>query len=193
MFQRQFSKFRRVLHTQYKNEVSRCLKQFLNEAKTAGYTVKRLLSDAGKEFDYEAVRKIISDHGITLRIVTPYTPGQNGMSESENRTLVELCKSMLSVSKLSKTVWQQVCETAVYILNTTGKTPITGQAPIELRARQSIQDLSHLRIFGTACYVHILKQFLKKWDNNSVFEHVVGYLNHKVCYQVYIPSSKKII
>lgn len=90
--------------------------------------MNKVLSDGGKELDCEAVQKIISDHGITLRIVIPYTPEQNGVSERENRTLVELGRSMLSVNKLSQTFWQQPCEIAVYILNRTAKTPITGRA-----------------------------------------------------------------
>lgn len=50
-------------YMQNKNEVFKCLKQFLNKAKTEDHKVKTILSDGGKKFDCEAVRRIISDYG----------------------------------------------------------------------------------------------------------------------------------
>jgi len=52
----------------------------------------------------------------------PYAPEQNGDTERENRTVVEFARSVLSVSRLSKLMWAQACETATYVLNHTGKT-----------------------------------------------------------------------
>ena len=48
---------------------------------SAGQVTKILLSDSGKEFNCEAVQKVLEEHGITHRITVPYTPEQNGAAE----------------------------------------------------------------------------------------------------------------
>jgi hypothetical protein len=64
-FKDNYSKFRRVFFTTAKCEVKDCLRKFLNEVKTAGHVTKVLLTDCGKEFNCEAVRKVLEKHGIT--------------------------------------------------------------------------------------------------------------------------------
>ncbi|GFR23429.1 retrovirus-related Pol polyprotein from transposon TNT 1-94 [Trichonephila clavata] len=46
-FKDDFTKYRRVFFMQSKNEVSKCLETFLNEAKNTGHTIKEVLSDGG--------------------------------------------------------------------------------------------------------------------------------------------------
>jgi hypothetical protein len=46
-------------------------------------------------------------------------PEKNGVAERENRIVVELARSMLSVSRLPKPMWAQACGTAAYVLNST--------------------------------------------------------------------------
>jgi len=54
-------------------------------------------------------------------------------------------------------------------------------------------NLDHLRVFGTECYVYIPKTFQKKSENKSVFGRMIGYLNDKDGYQVYMPSLNKTV
>jgi hypothetical protein len=42
------------------------------------------------------------------------------------------------------------------------------------------------------CYVHIPKQFRKKFNKN-VFGRMIGYLNDKNGYQIYVPPLKKTV
>jgi hypothetical protein len=63
-FKDDYSKFRRVFFITAKSEVADCVRTFLKEVKTAGYVTKVLLSDGGKEFNCEAVQKILKEHGI---------------------------------------------------------------------------------------------------------------------------------
>ena len=62
-------KYRRVFFITKK--VADCLHKFLKEVKTAGYVTKVLLSDDGKEFNYEAVQKVFEEYGITHRLTMP--------------------------------------------------------------------------------------------------------------------------
>jgi transposase InsO family protein len=78
-----------------KSEVADCLRKFVKEVKTAGNVTKVLLSDGGKEFNCEAVQKVMEEHGITHRLTMPYAPEQNGAAEQENRTVVESARSMV--------------------------------------------------------------------------------------------------
>ena len=82
------------------------------------------MSDNGGEFDNEEVRDILHSHGITQRLTAPYTPQQNGGSEREIRTIIEMART-LKYSNLEAefpiAMWAELCSTAVYILNRTGK------------------------------------------------------------------------
>jgi len=88
-FKDDYSKFHRVFFITTKSEVADCLRKFVKEVKTAGNVTKVLLSDGGKEFNCEAVQKVLEEHGITHRLTLPYAPEQNGATEQENRTVVE--------------------------------------------------------------------------------------------------------
>ena len=104
-----------------KSEIISKLEEMLAEAKTSGNTVRELLSDNGLEFDNEKVRKILQQHGVKQRLITPYTPQQNGCAERDNRTLVEAARAMLYAhSNLPKWLWAELVNTAAYIMNRTG-------------------------------------------------------------------------
>jgi transposase InsO family protein len=90
------------------------------------------MSEGGKEFNCEAVGKVLEEHGITHRITMPYTPEQNGVAEQENCTVVESARSMLHASGLPKELWAEACNTAVFILNRSGPTPVEGKTPLDL-------------------------------------------------------------
>jgi len=90
-----------------------CLRKLLIEVKTAGHVTKVLLSDGGKEFNCEAVQKVLEEHGITHRLTVAYTPEQNGAAEQENRTVVESARSVLHASGLPEELWAEACNTAV--------------------------------------------------------------------------------
>ena len=95
LFKDDFSRYRQVYFMKEKSEVSSKLEEMLAEARTSGNTVKELLSDNGLEFDNEKVRKILWQDGVKQRLITPYTPQQNGCAERDNRTLVEASRAML--------------------------------------------------------------------------------------------------
>jgi hypothetical protein len=177
-FKDDYSKFRRVFFIAAKCGVKDCLQKFLNEVKTAGHVTKVLLTDGGKEFNCEAVQKVLEKDGIMHRITMPNTPEQKGAAEQENRTTVESARSMLHASGLPKELWAEACNTEVYTLNQTGPTPVEGKMPLELWTESSA-TLGHLRVFGTECYMHIPKQKRQKWDQKSRSGRIVGYMGEK--------------
>ena len=136
---------------------------------------------------------ILAEKGTVLTLNVSYSPKQNGAAERENRTIVELARSMLSTSGLPRSLWANACETAVYLLNHTGVSPEENKSPHELWTGEPTIKLDHLKVFGTECYAHIPKNFRRKFDDKSVKGHFVGYVNKKDGYKVYLPSQNKII
>jgi hypothetical protein len=82
---------------------------FLNEVLTAGHRVKTFRCDSGNEFKFEEVCHVLSDSGITLFLVALYAPELNRVAKRENHMVVELTRSMLSVSRLQKPTLQYMC------------------------------------------------------------------------------------
>lgn len=190
-FKDDFSKFRRIFFIKRKSEVSSCLRIFLKEILNHGHTVKELRCDGGGEFACGEVKKILAEEGISLTIGVPYTPQQNGAAERENRTIVELARSMLAACNLPRFLWSNACDTAVYLLNHTSGP--SDKSSFELWTGGQSPQLDHLRVFGTECYAHIPKSFRRKFDNKSIIGHLVGYVNVKDGYSIYLPSQHKII
>lgn len=100
---------------------------------------------------------------------------------------------MLQSSKLARSLWAEACNTTAYVQNLTGRTAVDGKAPYELWYSKAVETLDHLRVFGTGCYVHIQKQYGAKFDSKAIFGHVVGYVNERDGYRVWIPSQKKLV
>ena len=128
---------------------------------TAGHRVNKVRRYGGMVFACDEVSRFLSDRGITLLLSAPFAPEQNGVSERENHTVVELARSMLSVNGLRKPLWAEACETEVY--NRTGKTPVIGKSPTDMWNGHVMKNLDRLRVFGTESYVYIPKQFRKKF------------------------------
>nr|GEW05393.1 putative retrotransposon protein [Tanacetum cinerariifolium] len=60
---------------------------------------------------------LIHTDGIIAHRTPPYTPQHNGMSERRNGTLLDMVRSMMSQTTLSKSFWNYALETAARILN----------------------------------------------------------------------------
>ena len=175
LFKDDFSRYRRVYFMKEKSEVSSKLEEMLAEARTSGNTVKELLSDNGLEFDNEKVRKILQQHGVKQRLITPYTPQQNGCAERDNRTLVEAARAMLYAhSNLPKRLWAELVNTAAYIINRTGVSAVEGKSPFELWFGKK-PSIKHLNVIGTTCYAYIPEQKRKKLDKKALKCVLIGY------------------
>lgn len=90
-------------------------------------------------------------------------------------------------------LWAEAVNSAAYLLNLTGPTSVEGKGPSELWYNKNMPDISHLRVFGTECYVHVPKQKRQKWDHKSTKGILVGYCGNKDGYRVYDPSTKKLV
>ena len=97
-------------------------------------------SDRGGEFYGEYTKngqapglfaKFLEEHGIVAQYTMPGSSNQNGVVERRNRTLMDMVKSMLSNSKLPRSLWNEALKRVVYILNRV-PTKAVPKTPFEL-------------------------------------------------------------
>ena len=70
--------------------------------------VLAIRSDNGGKYTSQDFQKFCSDKRIAHQFTNPYTPGQNGVSERLNRTLIESTRSMLIHAKMPLKFWQKL-------------------------------------------------------------------------------------
>ncbi|GJW89916.1 retrovirus-related pol polyprotein from transposon TNT 1-94 [Tanacetum coccineum] len=64
-------------------------------------------TDNGSGFRNHELESFFDEKGICQNFSSPYTPEQNGVAERKNRTLIEIARTMLNGSVLSKHFWTE--------------------------------------------------------------------------------------
>lgn len=103
-----------------------------------GNKLKSLRTDNGREFISEDVKHLLTSEGIVHQRSLAYTPQQNGKVERENRTVVEAARTMLQAKGLEKKFWSEAVNTAVFVLNRTGKSTVEGKTPLRVVVSKEI-------------------------------------------------------
>ena len=79
--------------------------------------IKFLRSDRGDKYlSYEFGLQLKQCEIVSL-LTSPGTPQRNGVSEHHNRTLLDMVRSMMSLTNLSLSCWGYALETAAFTLN----------------------------------------------------------------------------
>jgi transposase InsO family protein len=179
-----------------KNEALDAFKNFKAEVeKQCGKQIKIVRSDRGGEYygrykeDGQApgpFAKFLQEHGIVAQYTMPGSPDQNGVAERRNRTLLDMVRSMLSSSKLPKSLWVEALKTTVYILN---RVPIKAipKTPFELLKGWK-PSLQHMRVWGCPSEVRIYNPQENKLDPRTISEYFIGYAERSKGDRFYCPS-----
>jgi len=154
--------------------------------------IKILRTDGGGEYMSKRFNSFCETEGIQHQSTVPHTPQQNGISERKNRVLVELARSMLTHMSVPKSFWAEAVSTAAYILNRIPSKSIGNSTPDEKYYNHK-PLVSHLRVFGCRCYVHIPKETRQKLDDKSRKCVFIGYSSEKKGYKCWDPISGKVI
>lgn len=192
-FKDDYSRFRMIFFLKNKGEICETLESLLREAKKNGHTVNSLRCVGGKEFDKESIREFLSEFGVVLVIDPPDSQRQNRSADREDRNVLEAARFMLYSTSLPKTLWAEACNTAVYLLNLTGKSLETNKTPYEIWHNKKVTNPNHLKIFGTRCYANVADEKGSNFDNKAVAGHMVGYVNETDGYRVWIPNLGTVI
>ncbi|GJS08146.1 zinc finger, CCHC-type containing protein [Tanacetum coccineum] len=188
-----FSRYGYVYLLKHKHEVFETFKVFQKEVENQlGKTIKSLRSDRGGEYMSQEFLDHLKDHGIIAHRTPPYTPQHNGVSERRNRTLLDMVRSMMSQTTLSKSFWDYALETAARILNMV-PTKKVEKTPYEVWHGQA-PKLSYLKVWG--CEALVKRDTLTKPDKlepRSIKCIFIGYPKETMGYSFYYPPENKVL
>ena len=112
------SRYGYIYLMKHKSETFEKFKEFQNEVENhRNKKIKFLWSDRGGEYLSHEFGQHLSDRGIVSQLTPPGTPQRNGVSERRNRTLLDMVRSMMSLTNLPISFWSHALETAAHTLN----------------------------------------------------------------------------
>ena len=101
-----------------KSEALNKFKEFKAESeKQLRRHIKSLRSNQGGEYMSIEFVSFLKEHGILSQFSALGTPQQNGVAERRTQTLLDMVRSMMSLSTLPLSFWGYALETSAYILN----------------------------------------------------------------------------
>jgi len=120
--------------------------------------------------------------------MTPHKPQQNGVAERKNWSIVGTLRVMLHGQGLPLHLWDEACNTMVYVQNCSPHW-ILEMKTLEEAYSIKRPDVGNFRSFGSPVYFHVTKEAWKKLDPIKEFRIFVGYTNTPHNYRVYMPTS----
>ncbi|KAM2621688.1 hypothetical protein TB2_026408 [Malus domestica] len=187
-----FSRTTFVYLLKFKHEAFQCFKNFHNLVQNHfNSNIGILRSDNGSEYSSKIMTTYLSEHGILQQTSCVGTPQQNGISERKNRDLLEKTRSLMLQANLPKKFWSQAIQTAAYIINRLPSRILKFKSPCQILKGRDI-DISHLRVFGCVCYVHIQTIHRDKLDPRAIKCAFVGYSTSQKGYKCYDSKTRKV-
>lgn len=98
---------------------------------------------------------------------------------------------MLLESGLTKILWAEAINTAVFVLNRSGPSRINNKTPYELWWGKEY-DIHTLQVFGSKVAVHVPDQKRLKFDSKAEIGYFIGYGENTKGYRVYFPEKNKV-
>ena len=109
--------------------------------------ILRLRCDKGGKYTAGYFREFCKQTGIEQEFAATNTPQQNGMSERDGRTIMNMVRFVLIDTGMLVFLRGEICETTTYIINRSPHRALGGKSPYsKLYSRNP--DLSSLRITG---------------------------------------------
>lgn len=174
-----------------KSEVQKVLKNFCAYAeKQFNKSVKIMRSDNGTEFT--CLKSFFAEKGILHQTSCVATPQQNGRVERKHRHILNVARALLFQANLPVKFWGEAISTATHLINLTPTKVLQGRTPHELLFERK-PSYSHLRVFGSVCYVHRNARDKDKFGDRSRQCIFVGYPFGKKGWRVYDENSNEFL
>ena len=183
-----------LLNVAFKDEAyDQHLKLVITTANLYGHTIKTIRSDNDRSLvDNNSSKQIMLDNKITAELTGRDNHHRIGAAERRWQTLHSMSLSMLRHAGIGLEFMAYAIHAANYILNRVWQDN-KQCIPFAKLTNVSSVDLSHLRVFGCPCYVHIDPSQRKKFENQTVKGIFVGYYNVDGDYLVWNPETKRTI
>ena len=112
------SRYGYIYLMKHKSETFKKFKEFQSEVENhCNKKIKFLRSDRGGEYLSYEFGLHLRQCGIVSQLTPPGTPQRNGVSERRNCTLLNMLRSMMSLTDLPLSFWGYALETAAFTLN----------------------------------------------------------------------------
>nr|GEZ95580.1 retrovirus-related Pol polyprotein from transposon TNT 1-94 [Tanacetum cinerariifolium] len=135
-----------------KDETPAVFKKFLKNSQLAlKATVRTVRTDNGTEFVNKTLTDLFESVGITHQTSVPRSPLQNDVVKRQNRTLMEVARTMLIFAKAPLFLWAEAVASAYYTLNRSLIHTLYGKTYYELLKGKK-PDLKYFKVFGSLCY-----------------------------------------
>lgn len=191
-FKDESSGYRQVYPMKDKSMVLEKFKEFVALVdRETGRKVKLIRSDNGTEYKNGNFRDFCRDQGIGQEFSPPYTPQSNGRAERENRTLIEKASAMIHAHGLPLRLWAEAVVTAAYLMNRVPNSSNMDTTPYSLWFKKK-PSVSHLRIFGSKCFVHIDDSKRKKMEPKAKEGVFTGYGSSDKIYRIWDESRNSV-
>ena len=133
----------------------------------------------------------IDELSITHELSAPYTPQQNGVVERKNRTLIEMCRTMLNEYKTPRKFWPEAIDTACHVINRVYLHKLLKKTSYELLTGKK-PNVSQFRVFGARCWIkdpHHTSKFSPKAHEGFM----LGYGKDSHSYRVFSLFNYKVV
>ena len=172
----------------HKSEIVERFKEFQSEVENhRNKKIKFLRFDRGDEYLSNEFGLQLKQCGIVSQLTPPGTPQRNGVSERRNRTLIDMVRSMMSLTDLPLSFWGDALETAAFILNRAPSKSVETMSYELWFGKKPV--LSFLKVWGCDAYVKKLQpDKLEPKSKKCVF---IGYPKETVGYTFYHRSEGK--
>ncbi len=154
--------------------------------------IKALRDDKAGEYMSNEFNDFCDAAGIERQHTVRNRPQQNGVAERANRDLGEGVTAMLSESGLPPQFWGEAVFAFVHARNRCGTSTIKDGTPYQIAFKEK-PDISHLRIWGCAAYVHVQKDKRKGLGSHMEKCVFIGYPPGYKGWKFYNPVTKKTI
>src|SRR3954471_8054460 len=178
-----------IYFMKHKSETYEKFKEFKSEVENQrNKKIKFLCSDRGGEYLSYEFGEHLKKCGILSQLTPPGTPQRNGVSERRNQTLLDMVRSMMSLTDLPLSFQGYALETAAFTLNRAASKSVE-TTPYELWFGKK-PKLSFLKVLGCEAYVKKLQpDKLEPKAEKCVF---IGYPKETIGYTFYHRSEGKI-
>lgn len=178
---------------QSKSDTFGALSSFISYVYTQfSCAIKVLRTDNGTKFCNKKCNNLFSRLGIVHQTSCIYTPQQNGIVERKHQHLVQVARSLVLTSGISKTYWGDAMLASAYIINRLPTKTLEWKSPCEVLLGNK-PDISNLHSFGCLCFVRVSTLGLGKLEPRGIKGVNLGVAASQKGFKVLLLDTKKVV